>query len=45
MTAHKRYTNKQKTKFHWGYVVNIPSHEFDRMGNPKRKQAVKTKNQ
>ena len=41
MTAHKRYTNKQKTKFSWGYWVTVPSNEFDAHGNAKRKQVTK----
>ena len=42
MTVHKRYTNKNKTKFTWGYVATVPSNQFDRFGNPKRKQITKS---
>lgn len=42
MTVHKRPTNKQKTRFTWGYVVSVPSNEYDRFGNPKRKQITKS---
>jgi len=42
MTEHKYYTNKQKTNIKWCYIVDLPSTEFDRFGNPKRKQYKKS---
>jgi len=41
MSVHKRPTNKHRTKFSWGYWVTVPSDEFDKFGNPKRKQKTK----
>ena len=41
MSVHKRFTNSKKTKFHWGYIVNIPSNKYDAVGNLKRKQKAK----
>ncbi len=41
MSVHRRATNKNKTKFTWGYWVTIPSNEFDNFGNQKRKQVSK----
>lgn len=42
MTAHKRYTNSQKTKYTWCFVVDIPSGEYDSLGREKRKQKTKS---
>lgn len=41
MSVHKYYTNKAKTKFLWRYVVTVPSNDFDKFGNPIRKQLTK----
>lgn len=41
MSVHKYYTNKAKTKFLWRYVVTVPSNDFDKFGNPIRKQFTK----
>lgn len=41
MSVHKRFTNKAKTKFSWGYWATVPSNKFDALGNPIRKQVTK----
>ena len=41
MTVYKYYTNKQKSKTKWFYIVDVPANDFDRCGNPKRKQEKK----
>lgn len=38
MTTGKYYTNQLKTKHKWWFVVDVPSGEFDKFGNQKRKQ-------
>ncbi len=40
-TARKRYTTKDRKKYTWEYVVDVPSNEFDAFGKPKRKQKTK----
>lgn len=38
MATYKRYTNKKRTKFKWGYIIDVPSAEFLPDGKLKRKQ-------
>lgn len=39
--AHKRYTNKAKTKFTWEYAIRIPTGKFNKYGKPITKQKTK----
>lgn len=41
MSVHKRYTNKNKTKYNWGYWITLPSTEYKSDGTPIRKQVTK----
>jgi len=41
MSVGKRW-NKEKTKFTWEYVIEIPSNEFTKNGDKKRKQVRKS---
>lgn len=41
MAVVKRFTNKNKTKIHWGFIVRVKTDKYDYFGNPVYKQIGK----